>query len=132
MFNSVKEINRLRKELNRLLGKGMWNIYLKVTIEKTWQSQNFDFLHLKNLSPSIIEFYIWLNFKTCCNLKIKGLRANLCVAFLLFWFWKKLWSFKVKESIHFVEQKHKMEWNWKWKIPHIVLERRTLWFSLVN
>ena len=33
-FNSVKEINRLRKEINRLLGKEMSNIYLKVIIEK--------------------------------------------------------------------------------------------------
>ena len=32
--NSVKEINRLRKEISRLLSKGMSNIYLKVTIEK--------------------------------------------------------------------------------------------------
>ena len=50
-FNSIKEINRLRKEINRLLNKGMSNIYLKVTIEKIWRSQNFDFLGLKNLSP---------------------------------------------------------------------------------
>ena len=48
-FTSVKEINRLRKEINRLLSKGinrlikeiirlsskgMSNVYLKVTIEK--------------------------------------------------------------------------------------------------
>ena len=33
-FNSIKEINRLRKEINRLLIKGMSNIYLKVIIEK--------------------------------------------------------------------------------------------------
>ena len=31
-FNSIKEINTLRKEINRLLIKGMSNIYLKVTI----------------------------------------------------------------------------------------------------
>ena len=42
-FNSVKEINRL-------LSKGMTNIYLKVTIKKNWRSQNFDFLSLENLS----------------------------------------------------------------------------------
>ena len=49
-FNSVKEINRLRKEMNRLLSKGMSNIYLKVTTEeKNWRSQNFDCLALKNL-----------------------------------------------------------------------------------
>ena len=52
LFNSIKEINRLRKERNRLLSKGMSNIYLKVTIEeKIWRSQNFDFLGVKNLSP---------------------------------------------------------------------------------
>ena len=29
----------------------MLNIYLKVTIEENWRSQNFDFPGLKNLSP---------------------------------------------------------------------------------
>ena len=38
------------KGINRLLSKWMTNIYLKVTIEKNWLSQNFDFLSLKNLS----------------------------------------------------------------------------------
>ena len=53
IFNSIKEINRLRKETNRLLSKGMSKIYLKVTIEKNFRrSQNFDFVSLKNLSPS--------------------------------------------------------------------------------
>ena len=32
--NSIKEINRSRKETDRLLSKGKSNIYLKVTIEK--------------------------------------------------------------------------------------------------
>ena len=39
------------KEINRLISKGMSNIYLKVTIEKNGRSQNLDFLSLKNLSP---------------------------------------------------------------------------------
>ena len=30
-FNPVKEINRLKKEINNLLTKGMWNTYLRVT-----------------------------------------------------------------------------------------------------
>ena len=67
-FNSINEINRLRKQINgllskkmfliqlkkvkkrknRLLSKGMSNIYLKVTIETF---QKFDALGLKNLSP---------------------------------------------------------------------------------
>ena len=55
-FNSMKEINRLRKEINRLLSKGMSNIYLKVTIEeKNRRSQNFDFLGFRNLLP----FQFW-------------------------------------------------------------------------
>ena len=33
-FNSIKEIERLTKKINRLLSKVMPNIYLKVTIEK--------------------------------------------------------------------------------------------------
>ena len=32
-FNSIKEINRLRKKINRLSSKGISNIYFKVTIE---------------------------------------------------------------------------------------------------
>ena len=34
LFTSIKEIDRLRKEINRFLSKGMSYIYLKVTIEK--------------------------------------------------------------------------------------------------
>ena len=33
-FNSIKEIDRLRQEMNTLLSKGMSNIYLEVNIEK--------------------------------------------------------------------------------------------------
>ena len=40
-FSSIKEVSKL-------IGKGMPNIHLKVTIEKNWRSQNFDFLSLKN------------------------------------------------------------------------------------
>ena len=43
-FSSVKGINRL-------IGKGKSNIYLKVTIEKNWHSQNLDFLSIKIFSP---------------------------------------------------------------------------------
>ena len=49
-----------------------------------------------------------LNFQTsCCNLKIRDLESKLCVAFLLLLFSKKLWRFKVKEFVLFVEQKYK-------------------------
>ena len=39
------------KEISRLISKEMSNIYLKVTIEKNWHPQNFDFLSLKRSSP---------------------------------------------------------------------------------
>ena len=78
------------KGISKSISKGMSNIYLKVTIQKNWRSQNFDFLSLKNLFPDqilgssksrrdIIEFK-----SSCCNLKIRGLGAKTCVAFLLF------------------------------------------------
>ena len=73
------------------------------------RSQNLDFLGLKDIPPGqflgapthadIIEFQ---------NLKIRRMGAKMYVAFLLFWFWKELSSFKVKESMHFVEQKNKL------------------------
>ena len=47
-FSSIKDINRL-------IGKEMSNIYLNVTIKKNWRSRNFDFLSLKNLSPGELE-----------------------------------------------------------------------------
>ena len=43
-FSSIKGINRL-------ISKWMSDIYVKVTIEKNWLAQNFDFLSLKSLSP---------------------------------------------------------------------------------
>ena len=33
-FNSIKEINRLRKEISRLLSKGMSNIYYKLLLRR--------------------------------------------------------------------------------------------------
>ena len=64
----------------------MSNIYLKVTIEKNWRSQNFDFLSLKNLSSSQFlgisnsHRYHWI-----LNLLVGTcLGAKLCVAYFNF------------------------------------------------
>ena len=58
-FNSVKEMNRLRKEINKLLSKGMSNIYLKVTIE-TFSNFRFSgfkkFVTMSICHAVIIEF----------------------------------------------------------------------------
>ena len=76
-FSSIKEINRL-------INKGMSNIYLKVTIEKKWRIQNY-FLTLDQVqfwSRAVFRelqlTQISMNFKTSCyKLKIKGLGAKL-------------------------------------------------------
>ena len=77
------------KKRNMLLSKRMSNIYLKVTNEKKWRTQNFNSLSLKSSSPAAFGdlklTQISLNSPTsCCNLKIRGLGKKLCVAFLLF------------------------------------------------
>ena len=51
----------LRKEISRLLSERMSNIYSKVTIEKNWRSQNFDFVSLKKfLGSSSSHRYNWV------------------------------------------------------------------------
>ena len=84
----------------------MSNIYLKVTIG-TFSKLQFSVFQFSVFGGLQLK-QILLNFKTsCCNLTIRGLGAKLCVVFVLFWFWKELWRFKVKESMQFVEQKCK-------------------------
>ena len=76
-FSSIKEINRL-------ISKRMSNIYLKVTIEKNWHSENFDFLSLKSSSP--VQFlrssnsrrYHWI-FKLLVTIKKSEVWEQNCV-----------------------------------------------------
>ena len=82
------------------LSKKLSNISLKVTIEKKWRNQKFDLLSLKNSSPGqfLGDFQLTQMFlnsqSSCCNLQIRVLGAKLCVAFLLFQFWKKVLNSK--------------------------------------
>ena len=103
IFGNVIRCSTLRyKDINRLISKGMSNIYLKLTIGKNLCTQNFDFLSSKKFFSrpvfgNLQLTQISLNFQnSCCNLKMRGLRAKLFVAFLLFSFGKELWLFKVK------------------------------------
>ena len=63
LFNSIKQINRLKKEVNRVFSKGMSNINLKVTIEKKWRTPNLDFLILKSFSTNKGRFLGNLNLR---------------------------------------------------------------------
>ena len=98
-FNSVKEINRLRKETNSLLIKGMSNIYLKVTIEKNYRFQNFDFVDSKKLitMPVFGELQltqISLNIKTsCCNLKNQRSESKTMCGFSIILILKEIMTF---------------------------------------
>ena len=37
-FDSIKEVNRLRKEINMLLSKGIKILTLKLLLRKTWKN----------------------------------------------------------------------------------------------
>ena len=135
-FISIKEINWLLNEISRLLSEGMLRIYYleKLTFSKLQFSRLKNFI-LSSVFGELQLTQIWLNFQNVYfNLKVIVLGEKLCVAFLLVLFWKELWRFKVKKSMHFVQQKwkkfHKKETESKRKNPHTVLERRTLCFSL--
>ena len=85
-FNSIKEINRLRKEISRLLSKGMSNIYLKVTIGtfSKLRFSGFKRFVTRSVFGELQLTQIWVNSKTCFNLKITDLGAKPCVVFLFF------------------------------------------------
>ena len=121
-FNSVKEINRLRKETNRLLSKGMSNIHLKVNIEtfSKLRFSGFKKFVTRSVFGELRLTQISLNFKTsCCNLKIKGLRTKLCQK-------SKRPCILLNKNINF----NKNETESKIKNPaHTVLKRRALCFS---
>ena len=144
-FSSVKEINRLLKDINWLFSIRMSNIYLKVTIKEKWLTYNFHFLNLKSSSPTSLvsrslfgelQFkQIWLNFQTsCCNLKIRGLGAKFCLVFPLLLFWTELWRFKVEESMLLLNKNinfNKSEMEVKMENPAYSFREMNLVFQLV-
>ena len=91
----------------------MWNIYLKVAIEKNWLSQNFDFLSLKSRlkvgffgAPTHADIIEVQNFL----LKLKNQRSGSkgVRGFSIILILKGIVTFKVKESMLFVDQKYKL------------------------
>ena len=71
----------LIKEINRLTRKGMQNMYLKVTIEENWRSQNFDILVIRRATTHVntIEF---LNF--LLQLENQKFRSKTVCGFCIF------------------------------------------------
>ena len=66
------------------------------------------------------------------SFKIQGRESKTVCGFSIIKFWKELLRFNVKESMHFLNKKikfNKTKRNWKSKIPHTILESRTLCFS---
>ena len=100
----------LKLHLRCLIRFFLMAILCQIFTEKL-RSQIFVFLSLKISSPG--QFLRGFNSRryqwtSSYNLKFRDLEAKMCVAFLLFQFWKEFWRFKVKESMHFVKQKYKL------------------------
>ena len=72
-----------------------WHIEVGAPTKKYyWEKLTFS----RSVVGAFQLMQISLNFKTSCyDLKIRGLEAQVCVAFLLFCFWKELWHFKVSQ-----------------------------------
>ena len=97
-FSSIKEMNGLLTEINRL-SKGMSNIYLKVTIEKKWRTQNFDFQSLKNSSPG----RFWGTFN---SRRYRIFWEQNCVWLFYYFYFER--NYDVLKSKNVVEQKYKL------------------------
>ena len=119
------------KGINRLISKLMSDIYLKVTIEKNWDSQNFS--KLKKFVPKSVFgelqlTQISLNFKTSCRNLLSEVWEQNCV--WLFYYFNfernsKIPCILLNKNINFI----KNEKESKWEIPHTVFERQTLCIS---
>ena len=83
-FNSIKEISRLKKEINRLLSKGMSNIYLKVAIVTFLKLRFSEFKKFVWEQNCVWLFYCFnferngdvLKSKSACGLFSKNISFN--------------------------------------------------------
>ena len=97
----------------------LWSFFWEKLTFSNIQFSNFKKFVARSVfgEPQLTQ--IPLNFKTsCCNLKIKGPGAKLCVAFYYFNF-ERNYDVRV----------HAFCWNREWKIQDTVLGRQTLCFS---
>ena len=131
-FSSVKEINRL-------ISKEMSNIYLNVTLEKNWRSQNFDFLSLKNLSLGqfFVSFnsrrYHWILKFLVATYKSEVWEQNCVWLFYYSNFERNYDALKSKTPCILLNKNINFNKNGtESEIPHTILERQTLCFSSYN
>ena len=76
---------RSNKEFNSLISKGMLNYYLNSSYWEKTVKQIAKKLVSRSVFDKLQLTHISLNSKTfCCNLKIRGLGAKSCLAFLSF------------------------------------------------
>ena len=85
------------------------------------------------LESTTSSWYYWTLKLFVATYKSSGLGAKLCVAFILFSFWKKLWRFK-SQKLHVFCWTNlwnliKAEQNREWKIQHTILEKWGLCLS---
>ena len=109
LFNLVKEINRLRKKINRLLSKGMSNIYFKSYYWEivTYSELRF-FVSFKSLSPRFWVAPTHADIIKSSNFLLQSEFWEQNCVWLFYYFERILWRFKVKKSMFFfVEQKYK-------------------------
>ena len=76
----------------------MLNIYVKVTFEKKWRTQNFDFLILKRSSPdqflgsSNLYLYNWI-FKIFVATEISEVWEQNCIWFSIIFILKEIMTY---------------------------------------
>ena len=109
-FSSIKEITRLWKKKKKIIKERNVKYLLKSYYWEEVTRSKLRFSKFKKFisRPVFVELQVTqisLNFQTFfSNLKIRGLEAKICVACLLFLFWKELWRFL--ELMLFVKQKY--------------------------
>ena len=122
------------QQINRLISKGLSNIYSQAKIVKNWRFQNFDFLDLKNLSPgqfldsSNSRTYHWI-LKLLISTQRSGSKTVRGFSILLILYKINLLFLCISLNKKMDFNKNEWKWERKWKIPHAVLEGRTLCFS---
>ena len=71
------------KGKNSLISKGMSKIYLKVTLEKNWSTQNFNFWSLKSLSTTHGDITEFSNFLLQLKNQMSLSKSMCCISFIL-------------------------------------------------